>query len=66
VIGPLLAHLGIHLDNVFRASSLGDGIRPLAVTALGITTFAALLVRQGQLRPETAVITTTTRAHSAG
>jgi len=56
VIGPLLAHLGIHLDNVFRASTLGDGITPLAVTALGITAFAALLVHLGQLRPETAVI----------
>jgi len=55
VIGPLLAHFGIHLDNVFRASTLGDGVTPLAVTALSMTAIAAGLVATGQLRPETAV-----------
>lgn len=33
IVGPLLAHLGIHLDNVFRASTVGDGIAPLADAA---------------------------------
>lgn len=55
VIGPVLAHLGIHLDNVFRASTLGDGVRPLAVTALSMTAIAVCLVATGQLRPATAV-----------
>jgi uncharacterized protein len=57
VIGPLLAHLGIHLDNVFRASTLGDGVAPLTVTALVMTACATLLICTGQLRAETAVRT---------
>jgi hypothetical protein len=56
VRGPLLAHLGIHLDNVFRASTLGDGVLPLAMTTLVLTLMAAALVWQGQLRRETAVV----------
>jgi membrane protease YdiL (CAAX protease family) len=55
VVGPLLAHFGIHLDNVFRASTLGDGVTPLAATALSMTAIAAGLVASGRLRPETAV-----------
>ena len=55
LIGPLLAHLGIHLDNVYRASTLGDGVSPLAVTALSMTAIATCLVASGQLRPATAV-----------
>jgi uncharacterized protein len=54
--GPLLAHLGIHLDNVFRASTLGDGVAPLAMTTLVLTLMAAVLVWQGRLRRETAVV----------
>jgi membrane protease YdiL (CAAX protease family) len=57
VVGPIVAHLGIHLDNVFRASTLGDGVAPLLVTALAMTGFAALLILTGQLRRETAVVT---------
>lgn len=56
VIAPILAHLGIHLDNVFRASTLGDGVTPLLVSALAMTAFAALLILTGQLRRETAVV----------
>jgi membrane protease YdiL (CAAX protease family) len=55
VVGPILAHFGIHLDNVFRASTLGDGVIPLAVTALSMTGIAAGLIVAGQLRPETAI-----------
>ena len=58
VVGPLLAHLGIHLDNVFRASTLGDGVTPLAETALVMTLVALVLVVTGRLRPDTAVRTT--------
>jgi membrane protease YdiL (CAAX protease family) len=56
VIGPILAHLGIHLDNVFRASTLGDGVAPLLVTALGMTACATVLICTGQLRSETAAV----------
>lgn len=56
MLGPLLAHLGIHLDNVFRASKLGDGVLPLAMTSLVLTLTAAALVAQGQLRSQTAVV----------
>jgi membrane protease YdiL (CAAX protease family) len=55
VVGPVLAHLGVHLDNVFRASTLGDGVRPLAVTVLSMTGIAVCLVATGQLRPATAI-----------
>jgi hypothetical protein len=55
VVGPLLAHLGIHLDNVFRASTVGDGVAPLMVTALGMAASAILLICTGQLRSGTAV-----------
>jgi membrane protease YdiL (CAAX protease family) len=55
VVGPLLAHFGIHLDNVFRASTVGDGVAPLMVTALGMAACAILLICTGQLRSETAV-----------
>jgi membrane protease YdiL (CAAX protease family) len=41
---PLLAHLGAHLDNVFRASSMGDGIAPLFGTAAVLTLMAAVVV----------------------
>jgi hypothetical protein len=55
VVGPLLAHVGIHLDNVFRASTLGDGVAPLASTASVMTLVAAGLVVTGRLKAETAV-----------
>lgn len=55
VVGPVLAHLGIHLDNVFRASTMGDGVAPVTVTALSMTAIALCLIATGQLRPATAV-----------
>jgi membrane protease YdiL (CAAX protease family) len=55
VVGPLLAHFGIHLDNVFRASTLGDGVAPLVATTLSMSSIALALVVTGRLRPETAV-----------
>ena len=56
MVGPLLAHLGIHLDNVFRASKLGDGVLPLATTAVVLTLMAAALVARGLLGSATAVV----------
>jgi membrane protease YdiL (CAAX protease family) len=54
--GPLLAHLGIHLDNVFRASTMGDGVAPLAMTTLVLVLMAAGLVLRGRLSREDAVV----------
>jgi membrane protease YdiL (CAAX protease family) len=51
--GPLLAHLGIHLDNVFRASKMGDGVLPLTLTSIVLTLMAAGLVVTGRLRAQT-------------
>lgn len=64
IVGPLLAHLGIHLDNVFRASTVGDGVAPLAATAFVMTLVAVVLVATGQLHPETAVQTGPVRRSS--
>jgi len=58
MVAPLLAHFGIHADNVFRASMLGDGVGPLAATALCMTGMAVALVATGQLRSATAVLYT--------
>ncbi len=46
----LLAHLGAHLDNVFRAVALGDGRMPLYGTSAVLVLFAAGLVATGRLR----------------
>jgi membrane protease YdiL (CAAX protease family) len=51
----LLAHLGVHLDNVFRAAASGDGTAPLVSTSVVLVTFAVGLVAAGALREETAV-----------
>jgi len=48
--GPVLAHLGIHLDNVFRASTMGDGTAPLTSTAVVMTVVAVGLVAWGRLK----------------
>lgn len=53
--GPLLAHLGIHLDNVFRASALGDGLAPLFSTTVVLTLVAIALIATGRLHARTAV-----------
>jgi uncharacterized protein len=49
LVGPLLAHLGIHLDNVFRASKMGDGILPLGSTTVVLVLLAGFLVARGEL-----------------
>jgi len=51
IVGPLLAHLGIHLDNVFRASAMGDGVMPLASTTAVLVVLATGLVWRGHLTP---------------
>lgn len=51
----VLAHLGIHLDNIARADALGDGARPLASTTVVLIAFSALLVASGRLKASTAV-----------
>lgn len=55
ILGPLLAHLGIHLDNVFRASMMGDGVLPLAMTSLVLSAMAAALVLTGRMSSVNAV-----------
>lgn len=50
----LLAHLGAHLDNVFRAEAL-DGYAPLYSTSVVLVLFAIALVATGRLKRETAV-----------
>lgn len=50
MLGPLLAHFGIHLDNVFRASASGDGIAPLFATTVVFVVAAVYLVATGRLR----------------
>jgi membrane protease YdiL (CAAX protease family) len=50
VLGPLLAHLGIHLDNVFRAEALGDGLGPLVSTSLVLIAMAIGLIATGRMR----------------
>jgi membrane protease YdiL (CAAX protease family) len=50
--GPLLAHLGAHLDNIFRASTMGDGIAPLYSTTVVLVLMATGVVATGRLRPE--------------
>jgi membrane protease YdiL (CAAX protease family) len=50
VLGPLLAHLGIHLDNVFRAAALGDGLAPLYSTSAALIAMALGLVATGRMR----------------
>jgi membrane protease YdiL (CAAX protease family) len=46
----LLAHLGVHLDNVFRAARTSDGSMPLVSTSVVLVLFAAGLVAAGALR----------------
>jgi membrane protease YdiL (CAAX protease family) len=53
----LLAHLGVHLDNVFRAARSSDGSAPLVSTSVVLVLFAAGLVAAGALQKETAVTT---------
>jgi membrane protease YdiL (CAAX protease family) len=66
MLGPLLAHLGVHMDNVFRASTMGDGIAPLAATSAVLTLMAAGLVLRGELHRDTAVIVAPPKARSGG
>jgi membrane protease YdiL (CAAX protease family) len=58
----VLAHLGAHLDNVFRAAAAGDGWAPLVATSVVLVMFAAGLVAAGALRGETAVTAELARA----
>jgi membrane protease YdiL (CAAX protease family) len=58
----LLAHLGVHLDNVFRAAAAGDGAAPLVSTSVVLVTFAACLVGAGALREHKAVTAGLARA----
>jgi membrane protease YdiL (CAAX protease family) len=58
----LLAHLGVHLDNVFRAAAAGDGLAPLASTSVVLVLFAAALVSVGALREDQAVTAELARA----
>jgi membrane protease YdiL (CAAX protease family) len=66
MLGPLLAHFGVHMDNVFRASTMGDGVAPLASTSAVLTLMAAGLVLRGELRRDTAVIIAPASARAAG
>lgn len=45
----VLAHLGIHLDNIARADAMGDGLRPAIATTVVLAIFAAALVGSGRL-----------------
>ena len=58
----LLAHLGVHLDNVFRAAASTDGPAPFVATSIVLVTFAAGLVAAGALRRDTAVTVELARA----
>jgi membrane protease YdiL (CAAX protease family) len=51
----LVAHFGVHMDNVFRAAASGDGWAPLVSTSVVLVLFAAALVTAGALRGPTAV-----------
>jgi membrane protease YdiL (CAAX protease family) len=64
MLAPLLAHLGAHLDNVFRASALGDGIAPLGSTVVVLTLLAGGLVLGGRL-PSTQTAPHRTRGSAA-
>jgi membrane protease YdiL (CAAX protease family) len=46
----LLAHLGVHLDNVFRAASTADGPAPFVATSIVLVAFAVLVAGSGALR----------------
>jgi membrane protease YdiL (CAAX protease family) len=58
----LLAHLGVHLDNVFRAAASTDGPAPFVATSIVLVTFAAGLVAAGALRGDSAVTVELARA----
>jgi membrane protease YdiL (CAAX protease family) len=49
MLGPLLGHLGIHLDNVFRAAAMGDGLLPLVSTSAVLVVMAVALVATGRM-----------------
>lgn len=51
----VLAHLGIHLDNVVRADAMGDGLSPAVSTMIVLCIFAGVLVATGRLRRDAAV-----------
>lgn len=51
----VLAHLGIHLDNIARAEMMGDGLRPAIATTVVFVLFATVLVATGRVRRESAV-----------
>jgi CAAX protease family protein len=51
----LLCHLGVHLDNVFRAALSSDGPMPLVSTTIVLVLFAAWLVTTGALRGDRAI-----------
>lgn len=53
----VLAHLGIHLDNIARADMLGDGWSPAISTSIVLALFAAVLVATGRLASSRAVTT---------
>ena len=58
----LLAHLSVHLDNVFRAASTADGPGPFVATSVVLVAIAVALVASGSLRGETAVTAELARA----
>jgi membrane protease YdiL (CAAX protease family) len=58
----LLAHLGVHLDNVFRAASTADGPAPFVATSIVLVAFAVLVVAKGALRAAPAVTAEPARA----
>jgi hypothetical protein len=58
----LLAHLGAHLDNVFRAARSSDGSMPLVSTSVVLVLFAAVIAAAGALREKKAVAAEIARA----
>lgn len=51
----VLAHLGIHVDNVSRAEVMGDGLAPLVATTAVFVAFALALIATGRLRASTPI-----------